>query len=328
MQHITYREALHQAMDEEMEKNPDVILMGEDITTYGGSFKVIGDLHEKYGDNRVRATPISESTIVGAAAGAAVTGLRPVVEIMFGDFITYAMDALVNQAAKMSYLSGGSQRVPMVVRLPSGSGTGAGAQHSQNFESWFAGVPGLKVVEPATPAQAKGLLKAAIEDNNPVVFVENKTLYDVRGPVPDKRDFILPLGKTVTEHEGSDVTIVAWGPALLRVLDLVGVLEREGISADVLNPLTLYPMDMQPIYHSVMKTARLVIVHDSPKTGGIGAEIAARVIEHDCFNYLDAPIKRVAGADVPVPFNKTLEALIVPRPEDILDAVYEVTGMK
>ncbi len=328
MKKMTFKEAVHTAIDEELAQNPSVLVLGEDIGTYGGSFGVMKGLQEKYGDDRVLETPVSEAALVGTAVGAAVSGLTPIVEIMFADFITLGMDALVNHAAKLHYLSKGTVNVPMTVRLPSGSGTGAGAQHTQNFESWFASVPGLKVVAPTTPAQAKGLLKAAIRDQNPVVFIENKELYNIPGMVPTDPDYVIDLETTHVERKGSDVTIVAWGPALYKTAKVLQILEKEGISAEVINPMTLYPMDMEPIYESVMKTSRLVIAHDGPKTGGVGAEIAAKVIESDCFNYLDAPIKRVAGLDTPVPFAENLEALMVPGVEDICDAVYEVTGMK
>lgn len=326
LQEMTYREAIRAALREEMTRDPGVYLLGEDIGVYGGSFKVTEGLLSEFGPERVVDTPISESLIVGCAAGSAMTGLRPVAEIMFSDFITFGMDSLVNHAAKFHYMSDGKVNVPMVVRLPSGAGTGAGAQHSQSLEAWFCNVPGLIVAAPSTPAQAKGLMKAAIRNNNPVVFMEYKTLYDTQGPVPVEDNYIVPLGESYVERKGSDVTIVAWGPVLKEVRRAAGKLWDEGISVEIINPLTLYPMDMKPIFESVKKTSRLIIAHDGPKTGGVGGEIAARVAESEAFSYLDAPILRLGGLDVPAPAAANLEALLPPGQADVADAVYQVMG--
>lgn len=324
---MTYREALRMAIAEEMRRDSDVVFMGEDIGIYGGSFGVSVGLIDEFGENRIMDTPISESVIVGCAAGAAMTGLRPICEMMFMDFISFGMDSLVNQAAKARYMFGGEAQVPMVVRLPSGSGTGAAAQHSQSLEAWMCHVPGLKVVTPSTPAQAKGLLKAAIRDNNPVCVIEHKTLYAMKGPVPLDDRYVIDLGKSYVERKGSDVTIVSWGRTLVSAIEVANELADESIEVEVINPMTLYPMDMEPIYESVKKTGRLMVVHEAAKTGGVGAEIVAKVVESDCFDFLEAPIVRLGGLDVPIPHNKTLEAAVVPQKEDIAEAVYTLMGI-
>lgn len=318
---MTYGAALRMALREEMEKNENVFLMGEDIGVYGGNFGVTEGLLEEFGEGRVMDTPITESVMVGTATGAAITGLRPVAEMIFSDFIAFGMDSLVNQAAKTHYMYGGQEKVPLVVRLPSGHGTGAAAQHSQNLEAWFCHVPGLKVVTPTTPAQAKGLLKAAIRDDNPVVFVEHKYLYKIAGEVPLNPEYTINIGESIVEKEGSDVTIVAWGKLLIRAMAAVQPLEDMGISIEIINPTTLYPMDMRPIESSVKKTGRLMIAHEAAKTGGVGAEIAAKITESDCFDYLKGPIRRLCSLDVPIPFNKKLEDAVAPKTEDIVAAV-------
>ncbi len=322
---MTYREAVRLAMTEEMRRDSDVIFLGEDIGVYGGGFGVSAGMIDEFGEERVMDTPISESVIVGAAAGAAATGLRPICEMMFMDFISFGMDSLVNQAAKLRYMFGGEVSVPMVVRLPSGSGTGAAAQHCQSLEAWLCHVPGLKVVTASTPAQAKGLLKAAIRDNNPVCFIEHKLLYKMKGAVPLSDDYIIPLEKSYVEREGQDVTIVAWGTLLIKAMEAAEKLAEEGIEVEIVNPMTLYPMDMEPIEASVKKTGRLIIAHEAARTGGVGAEIAAKIAEGECFDYLDAPIIRLGGLDVPIPYNRHLEAAVVPQVEDIIDAVYQMT---
>lgn len=322
---MTYREAVRLAMTEEMRRDSDVIFLGEDIGVYGGGFGVSAGMIDEFGEERVMDTPISESVIVGAAAGAAATGLRPICEMMFMDFISFGMDSLVNQAAKLRYMFGGEVSVPMVVRLPSGSGTGAAAQHCQSLEAWLCHVPGLKVVTASTPAQAKGLLKAAIRDNNPVCFIEHKLLYKMKGAVPLSDDYIIPLEKSYVEREGQDVTIVAWGTLLIKAMEAAEKLAEEGIEVEIVNPMTLYPMDMEPIEASVKKTGRLIIAHEAARTGGVGAEIAAKISEGECFDYLDAPIIRLGGLDVPIPYNRHLEAAVVPQVEDIIDAVYQMT---
>ncbi|WP_206172718.1 alpha-ketoacid dehydrogenase subunit beta [Acidilutibacter cellobiosedens] len=321
MKEMTYKDAVKTAMCEEMRRDENVFLMGEDVGIYGGAFGVSVGMFEEFGKDRVRDTPISEAAIVGAAAGAAVTGMRPIVEIMFMDFTTIAMDSLVNQAAKMRYMFGGKAKVPMVLRCPGGSGTGAAAQHSQSLEAWFCHVPGLKVVVPGTPKDAKGLLKAAIRDNNPVVFVEQKTLYKVKGPVPEDEDFIIPLGEGEIKHEGKDVTIVSYGRMLPRVIKVAEEMEKEGVSIEVVDPRTLVPLDKEMIINSVKKTGRLILVNEAAKTGGYLGEIASVVTESEAFDYLDSPIIRLAGLDVPIPYNPELEKAVVPSEEQIKSAV-------
>lgn len=323
---ITYKEAVKMAMVEEMRKDENVFLMGEDVGIYGGAFGVSVGMIEEFGEDRVRDTPISEAVISGAAAGAAVTGMRPIAELMFMDFSTIAMDSLVNQAAKMRYMFGGKAKVPMVLRTPGGSGTGAAAQHSQSLEAWFCHIPGLKVVVPGTPRDAKGLLKAAIRDDNPVVFVEQKTLYKNKGPVPTDDEFIIELGKGEIKHKGSDISVVSYGRMLERVLRVADELEKEGIKVEVVDPRTLVPLDKEIIINSVKKTGKLLLVNEACKTGGFIGEIAAMVAESEAFDYLDAPIVRLAGLDVPVPYNPQLEAAIVPSEEKIRETILKVVN--
>lgn len=320
MKEITYKDAIREAMVEEMRRDEDIIFLGEDIGIYGGAFGVSVGMLEEFGEERVRDTPISEAAIAGCAAGAAATGLRPIMEIMFSDFITIAMDGIVNQAAKMRYMFGGKAQVPMVVRCPGGSGTGAAAQHSQSLEAWMCHVPGLKVVAPSTPADAKGLLKAAIRDNNPVIFFENKVLYKYKGLVPEE-DYVIELGKADIKREGSDVTVVTYGRMLERCEDAAKALEKENISVEIIDLMTLYPMDEETIIKSVCKTGRALIVHEAAKTGVLGGEIAAKIVESEAFDYLDAPIIRLAGKDVPIPYNPELEKAVVPRTDEIQDAI-------
>lgn len=324
MKEMTYKDAVNLAMSEEMRRDEDVFLMGEDVGIYGGAFGVSVGMVEEFGEERVRDTPISEAAITGAAAGAAVTGMRPIVEIMFMDFTTIAMDSLVNQAAKMRYMFGGKAKVPMTLRCPGGSGTGAAAQHSQSLEAWFCHVPGLKVVVPGTPKDAKGLLKAAIRDDNPVVFVEQKTLYKEKGMVPLDEDFIIPLGKGEIKKEGTDVTVVSYGRMLPRVLNVAIELEEEGISVEVVDPRTLVPLDKELIINSVKKTGRVVLVNEACKTGGYIGEIAALIAESEAFDYLDAPIIRLAGLDIPIPYNPELEAAAVPSEGEIKQGILKV----
>ena len=323
MREITMGEAIREAMREEMLRDPKVFLIGEDIGVYGGAFGVTLGLVEEFGEERVRSTPISEAVIVGAATGAAVMGMRPVAEIMFQDFATLAMDQLVNQAAKIRYMFGGKARVPLVLRAPIGSGTGAAAQHSQSLENWYAHVPGLKVVVPSTPADAKGLLKTAIRDDNPVCVFEPKTLYKVKGPVPDGES-IIPFGQADIKRPGKDCTLFAYGSMVPRALQAAEKLAAEGIEAEVVDPRTLYPFDAKTLIESVKKTGRLVIVHEAVKRSGFGGEVAAVIADSEAFDYLDAPIKRVAGKEVPIPYNRNLEAHAVPLVEDIVVAVKEV----
>jgi pyruvate dehydrogenase E1 component beta subunit len=320
---LSYAEAIREALREEMRADGRVFLLGEDIAVYGGAFGVTDGLLDEFGPERVRDTPISEAAITGCAIGAAVTGMRPVVEIQFMDFATLCMEQLVLQAAKMRYMFGGTAQVPMVLRTPGGSGTGAAAQHSESLEAWFAHVPGLKVVAPSTPADAKGLLRASIHDGNPVIFVEHKLLYRTRGPVPEE-PYALPLGAAEVKREGRDVTVIATSVMVSRALAAAAALAEEGLSVEVIDPRTLRPLDTQTLVESVKKTGRAVIVYEAVKTLGIGAEIAARIAESDAFYHLQAPIVRLGGAEVPIPYNRGLERSAVPQVEDIASAVRQV----
>lgn len=322
MRELTYLEAVREAMSQEMRQNEDVFILGEDIGVYGGAFGVTRGMIEEFGPERIRNTPISESGIAGAAVGAALTGMRPILELQFSDFITIAMDQMVNQAAKIRYMYGGKGKVPMVLRTPSGSGTGAAAQHSQSLEAWVAHVPGLKVVQPSTAHDVKGLLKAAMDDDNPVIFYEHKLLYKTKGDVPEEQ-YSIPLGKADIKREGTDVTIVATAIMVHRALEAAEELEKEGISAEVVDPRTLVPLDTETIIQSVSKTSRLVVVHEAVKRGGYGAEIASMIAESEAFDYLDAPIKRLGGASSPIPYNPELEKMHVPQVPDIIQAVKE-----
>lgn len=324
MKKMTYREAIRLGMTEEMRRDENVIFLGEDIGVYGGAFGVSIGMIEEFGEERILDTPITEAAIVGTAVGAAATGLRPICEIMFMDFLTFSMDALVNQGAKMRYMFGGQTQVPMVLRLPAGSGTGAAAQHCQSLEAWLCHVPGLKVVTPSTPAQAKGLMKAAIRDNNLVCFIEHKLLYKTEGDVPLDEEFIIEIGKTFLERPGKDVTIITYGTLIPKAMEAATFLAEEGIEVEILNPVTLYPMDMKPIVASVMKTGRVIVAHEAAKTGGVGGEIVARIAESEAFDYLNAPIIRLGGLDVPIPYNRELEAAVVPQKNDFVRAVYRL----
>lgn len=325
LREMTYAEALRDALRYEMRRDERVFILGEDVGVYGGAFGVTRGLFEEFGPDRVRDTPISEAVIAGAATGAAVTGMRPVAEIMFMDFTTISMDQLVNQAAKIRYMFGGHATVPMVLRTPAGSGTGAAAQHSQSLEALFTHIPGLKVVMPSTPADAKGLLIASIRDDNPVIFVENKLLYKTKGPVPEG-EYVVPLGLADVKREGKDVTIVAMSIELVRALEAAHRLSAEGIEAEVIDPRTLVPLDDNTINESVKKTGRVIIVHEAPKISGFGAEIAARIAEGPAFDYLDAPIVRLGGIAAPIPYNPHLERASVPQVDDIVCAARSLMG--
>lgn len=320
---ISYAEAIREALREELKRDSRVFLMGEDVGIYGGTFGVSAGLIEEFGPGRILDTPISEAALGGAAAGAALTGTRPIVEIPFSDFLSLALDQIGNQAAKMRYMFGGTVRVPLVVRSPAGSGTGAGAQHSQSQEAIFCHFPGLKVVVPSTPYDSKGLLKTAIRDDNPVVFLEQKLLYKEIGPVSEE-EYLIPFGKADVKRVGSDLTIVTWGRMVGMCLSVAERLETEGISVEVLDPRTLVPLDAQAIIASVAKTGRLVIVHEAVKTAGFGGEIAALVADSEAFPRLKAPIRRVAGFDIPVPYSPNLERSAVPTPERIAEAVLDL----
>ncbi|RFB35583.1 alpha-ketoacid dehydrogenase subunit beta [Brevibacillus sp. VP] len=325
MREITYLEAVREAMSQEMRVNPDVFLMGEDIGIYGGAFGVSRGMIEEFGPERIRNTPISEAAIAGAAVGAAMTGMRPIMELQFSDFVTIAMDQLVNQAAKNRYMFGGKGKVPMVVRTPSGSGTGAAAQHTQSLEAWMAHIPGLKVVQPSTAYDVKGLLKAAIDDNNPVIFYEHKLLYKISGDVPEE-SYSIPLGVADVKREGTDVTIVATAIMVHKALEAAAELEKEGISVEVIDPRTLVPLDTDTIIRSVKKTGKLIVVHEAVKFGGFGGEIASMIAESEAFDYLDAPIRRLGGKWIPMPYNPILEKAAIPQVPDIIQAVKDTVA--
>jgi pyruvate dehydrogenase E1 component beta subunit len=306
-----------------MQRDPRVFLLGEDIGRYwGGAFKVTDGLAQEFGDERVRDTPISESAIVGTAVGAAITGMRPVAEIMFGDLAALAMDQICNQAAKIRYMFGGQASCPLVVRTPFGAGVNIASHHSQSLESWFMHVPGLYVAAPSSPYDAKGLLKTAIRGSNPVFFCEHKLLYPIEGEVPE-HEYLLPFGKADLKKEGADVTLVAISYMVHKALNAAALLQKEGIDVEVVDPRTLTPLDKATITGSVKKTGRLVIVSEDCKTGGVSAEIAALVAE-EALDYLDAPIKRVASPDIPIPFSPPLEQFIIPNEQSIIKAVKEV----
>jgi len=316
---ITYLEAVREAIIQEMRRDPEVFLMGEDVGVYGGAFGVSRGMLEEFGPERIRETPISEAAIAGAATGAALMGLRPIMEIMFMDFVTISMNQLVNQAAKIRFMFGGKASIPLVVRAPAGSGTGAAAQHCQSLEALFMNVPGIKVVAPSTPYEVKGLLIASIRDNNPVVFMEHKLLYRTAGPVPEDL-YAIPLSQAEVKRVGRDLTIVAYSIMVPRALEAAEQLAAEGIEIEVVDPRTLKPLDEETIVQSVCKTGRVLIVHEAPVTGGVGGEIAAVIAASEAFDYLDAPIHRLAGLNVPIPYNRTLERAAVPQVEDIVAA--------
>jgi pyruvate dehydrogenase E1 component beta subunit len=323
LREIAYRDALREALREEMLRDETVFVLGEDVGRYWkGAFKVTKGLAEEFGDTRVRDTPISESAIIGVAAGAAITGMRPIAEIMFGDLSALAMDQIANQAAKLRYMFGGQTRVPLVIRMPFGAGVNIAAHHSQSLEAWFMHVPGLKIVMPSTPYDAKGLLKTAIRDDNPVMFFEHKLLYSINGEVPEE-EYTVPFGLADVKREGEDVTIFATLYMVHKSLTAAEELRKQGISAEVVDPRTLVPLDKRAIVNSVKKTGRIVIVTEDSKTGGVSAEISA-VIAEEAIDYLDAPIKRVAEPDTPIPFSPPLEKFVIPDENRIMQAVKEV----
>jgi pyruvate/2-oxoglutarate/acetoin dehydrogenase E1 component len=317
---ITYREAVREAMVQAMREDESVFLMGEDVGVYGGAFGVSRGMVEEFGGDRVVDTPLSEAGFVGLCIGAALMGMRPIAEIQFSDFITHSMDQLVNQAAKLRYMFGGEGRVPLVVRTPGGAGTGAAAQHSQSLEAWFIHVPGLRVVMPSTPYDAKGLLRAALDDPNPVIFYEHKLLYNRKGDVPGGA-YRVPIGEAAVSREGEDVTLVAAGLAHRYALEAADALAGEGIEAEIVDLRTLSPMDHASVARSVQKTGKLVVIEEDVKTAGWGAEVVARIVEKESFYALDRAPARVAGADVPIPYNKNLEAYVRPSPEKVVEAV-------
>ena len=316
---LSCSEAIREAMALAMEADPTVILMGEDIGVYGGAFQVTLDLIDRFGPERVMDTPISELGGAGVAVGAALTGLKPIFEFQFSDFATLAMEQIVNQAAKLRYMLGGEASVPVVFRMPAGSGTGAAAQHSQSLEAWFGHVPGLKVVQPSTPEDAKGLLLAALADPDPVLIFEHKLLYKMRGPVPEGH-YTTPIGKAAVRREGTDLTVVAGSIMVHRALEAAERLAAEGMDAEVIDLRSIRPVDRETILASVRKTGKLLVVYEGVKSYGIGAEISAMVAESDAFDFLDAPILRLGGAEAPIPYNPDLERAAVPQAEGIEDA--------
>ncbi len=323
MREIRYYEALIEAMAEEMRRDEDVFLMGEDIGLFGGTFRATEGLMAEFGSRRVRDTPIAEAGIVGLALGAAFAGLRPVPELMTINFAIVAMDQIINHVAKMSYMFGGQFKLPLTIRAASGGGTQKGAQHSHSIESWFVNAPGIRVVIPSTPYDAKGLLKTAIRSDDPVLFIEHELLYSSKGPVPEE-EYLIPMGKAEVKRPGSDVTIVCWAKMVSEALAAAERLSQEGIDAEVLDPRTLDPFDWEALYSSVARTRRCVVAEEGWRTVGVGAEIAARVQEH-LFHELEAPVQRVAGADVPLPYAKNLEQAALPHADDIVRATLKIT---
>jgi pyruvate/2-oxoglutarate/acetoin dehydrogenase E1 component len=321
-----YREALNEALREEMLRDETVFLLGGGIGQRGGSYKVTVDLLNEFGSKRVIDAPISEASFTGAGVGAAITGMRPVVEILFVDFTSLVIDQIVNQAAKYRFMSGGKGKVPLVLRTQGGSGNGLAAQHSQSLEAWYYHVPGLKLVMPSTPYDAKGLLKCAIRDDDPVVFIEHKLLYMEKGPVPEA-EYTIELGRGDIKHPGRDVTIVAWSGMVGRTLAAAESLTRDGIQAEVIDPRTLVPLDKELILESVTKTEHLVIVQEAVRRGGVASDIAS-IVQAEAFDYLDAPIEIVAGRNTPIPFNVNLERASVPQEPDIVAAVKKAVYAK
>jgi pyruvate/2-oxoglutarate/acetoin dehydrogenase E1 component len=323
MRKTTYREALREALREEMQNDSSVFLLGEDIGRFwGGAFKVTDGLAQEFGDERVRDTPISESAIIGTAVGAAITGMRPVAEIMFGDLTALAMDQIANQAAKICYMFGRQARCPLVIRTPFGAGVNIASHHSQSLEAWFMHVPGLQVAVPSTPYDAKGLLKTAIRGNNPVFFCEHKLLYPIEGEIPED-EYKIPFGKADIKRKGSDVTIVATLYMVHKALGAAEQLADEGISAEVVDPRTLTPLDKKTMIDSIKKTGRMIVVSEDCKTAGVSAELAA-VIAEEAIDYLDAPIKRAVEPDTPIPFSPPLEQYVIPNEKTIIKTVKEI----
>ncbi|KAF5077271.1 2-oxoisovalerate dehydrogenase subunit beta [anaerobic digester metagenome] len=318
MKKMSYAEAIREGMSIRMRENPNVVLFGEDVGEFGGCFGVSAGMFQEFGEKRVRDTPISEGVIIGTAVGAAATGIRPIAELMFCDFLTVGMDQLVNQAAKMRYMFGGKISMPMVVRLPNGAGVSAAAQHSQSLEAWLTHVPGLKVVYPSTPQDALGMMLSAIDDDNPVMFLEHKAMYAMKGEVESFEP--IPLGKGDIKHAGSDVTVIATGKMVHEALAAAKQLEADGVSVEVLDPRSLYPLDKELIFQSLKKTHKVVIATEENKRGGYGGEISA-IIAEDMFDLLDAPVVRIGALDTPVPFAPVLEQACIPNAVDIVGAI-------
>lgn len=319
---ISCSAAIAEALTEEMARDETVFIIGEDLVAHGGIFGQFRGLPEKF-PGRVIDTPISETCIVGAGLGAALTGMRPLVDMHFADFVTCAMDEIVNQTAKIRYMSGGQTRVPLVIWAPDGAGLSAAAHHSQSLESWFIHAPGLKVVVPSEPADVKGLLKAAIRDDDPVLFFQHKKLFARDGPVPEG-EYLVPLGKAAVKRPGGDVTLLTYGSGFYLSMEAARELARTGIEAEVIDLRTLKPLDFDTVATSIRRTNRVVVIHEACLSGGFGAEVAAR-INSDLFDYLDAPVLRVAAKDVPMPFSPRMESFVLPKVEDVIRAVHQVT---
>jgi Pyruvate/2-oxoglutarate dehydrogenase complex, dehydrogenase (E1) component, eukaryotic type, beta subunit len=319
----TYAQAIKDVLAEEMRRDQDVFVMGEDVAEQGGIFGCTRGLVNEFGKDRVRNTPISEAGFVGAGVGAACAGMRPVVELMYMDFTYVAMDQLLNQAAKIRYMFGGKAKVPLVIRGQQGIGRGNAGQHSQSVEQFFMHIPGMKVAMPSTPADAAGLLRTAIRDDNPVMFFEHKALYSTKGEVPDDPEFSIPFGKANIVREGKDVTVIGTHLYVSRAMNVAERLDKEGISVEILDPRTIMPLDEETIINSVKKTGRAVVVHEAHKTGGVGAEIAAMIMEK-AFKYLDAPVLRLGAKHCTLPFNLGLENAVVPQEEDMVNAMKAV----
>lgn len=319
MRKMTYAEGIREGMRIKMQEDPNVFILGEDVGAFGGCFGVTAGLFDEFGDKRVRDTPISEGVIIGAAVGAAATGLKPIAELMFIDFLTVGMDQLVNQAAKMRYMFGGKISVPMVVRLPAGAGVRAAAQHSQSLEAWLTHVPGLKVVYPSNPQDAIGLMLTAVADDNPVMYIEHKMLYSVKGDVEDIVAPI-PFGKANVLREGKNVTVITYGKQVYDALSAAETLAKEGIDVEVIDLRSLYPLDKETIFKSIAKTNKVVIVSEEVKRGGYGGEIAA-IIAEERFDDLDAPIVRIGALNTPIPFNANMEDYVIPNVQDIIQGI-------
>ncbi len=319
---LTMREAINEALREEMARDDSVIIMGEDIGVAGGVFKVTAGLLDTYGPDRVLDTPIAEAGVVGLAVGAAMTGLRPIVEIMFNDFLPLAGDQIVNQAAKLRYMTAGQTRIPLVIRTAMGAGRRAAAQHSQSLQAWMSHIPGLKVVMPSTPEDAKGLLKTAIRDDNPVIYLEDKMTYTQKGPVPGG-DYVIPFGRARIHREGGDATIICTSSMVITALQAAEVLAAEGIAVEIIDPRTLSPLDEETLIRSAIKTGHVLVVDEGYQNYGVTAEIAARVAE-GAFAYLDEPVRRLGAADVPIPFAPNLEDATIPSTQQIIDIVHKM----
>lgn len=324
MSTITYVQAVSDALREELKRDEKVFLLGEDMGVYGGCFGVTRGFLEEFGEDRIMDTPISEGGFTGIAVGAAMAGYRPVVEYMFSDFITCAMDLICNQAAKQRFMLGGQVKIPLVIRTPEGSGTGAAAQHSQSLEAWFCHVPGLQVICPSTPYDVKGLLKAAIREDNPVVFYEHKLLYGTKGEVPDE-EYVLPIGKADVKREGKDLTIISYSMTVLKALKAAEMLEKDGIDAEVVDLRTVSPLDREAIIASAKKTGRVLVTHEGVQKFGVGAEVSSIINDSEAFFYLDRPVRRFGGADdISIPYSPQLEAMVVPQAETIYEKAKEL----